>query len=165
MNTDDLYSGGAALDSQLEPYSDITHYNPASATENNAMDTHQLSDNQAQEDEEDSDSIEEQEDEDDLSILMRSWINERNSPELLEYEGSALENLMELVDFQTQKMQTQQVPFMSNILKMDVDRIKYLVRSYLRTRLGKIEDHVKYYLDNQVYRERMSQSELDYAKG
>ncbi|KAJ1876574.1 GINS complex subunit, partial [Kickxella alabastrina] len=142
MNTDDLYSGGAALDSQLEPYSDITHYNSASATENNAMDTQQLSDNQAQEDEEDSDSIEEQEDEDDLSILMRSWINERSSPELLEYEGSALENLMELVDFQMQKIQTQQVPFIGNILKMDVDRIKYLVRSYLRTRLGKIEDHV-----------------------
>ncbi|KAJ1726546.1 hypothetical protein LPJ61_005114, partial [Coemansia biformis] len=34
--------------------------------------------------------------EDDLPMLMRAWVNERNAPELLEYEGTTVENLMEL---------------------------------------------------------------------
>ncbi|KAJ2881049.1 GINS complex subunit [Coemansia aciculifera] len=102
--------------------------------------------------------------EDDLSILLRSWVNERGSPELLEYEGATLENLMELVEFQTQKMATQPAA-LANILKMDVDRVKYLVRSYLRTRLSKIEEHARHYTKDALYRARLSQSELEYAKG
>ncbi|KAJ1726038.1 GINS complex subunit [Coemansia biformis] len=48
---------------------------------------------------------------------------------------------------------------------MDVDRVKYLVRSYLRTRLTKIEQHAMHYTREPLYRGRMSQNELDYAKG
>ncbi|KAJ1742856.1 GINS complex subunit [Coemansia sp. RSA 989] len=102
--------------------------------------------------------------EDDLSILMRGWINERNAPDILEYEGTAIENLMELVDFQSQRISTQPT-LVANILKMDVDRVKYLIRSYLRTRLYKIEQHAKYYVDDNMYKSRLSQNELDYAKG
>ncbi|KAJ2804052.1 GINS complex subunit [Coemansia furcata] len=80
-------------------------------------------DKEADEDEDDDEDV----GEDDLSVLMRSWVNERSSPEILEYEGATIENLMELVDFQTQKMATQQAAI-ANILKMDVDRVKYLVR-------------------------------------
>ncbi|KAJ2475558.1 GINS complex subunit, partial [Coemansia sp. RSA 2320] len=101
---------------------------------------------------------------DDLSVLMRAWVNERSSPEILEYEGAAMENLMELVDFQTQKMATQPSA-LGNILKMDADRVKYLVRSYLRTRLSKIEEHARHYIKDVQYRERLSQNELEYAKG
>ncbi|KAJ1671919.1 GINS complex subunit [Coemansia sp. RSA 25] len=115
--------------------------------------------NDAHEDDDEDDVME-----DDLSILMRSWVNERSSPELLEYEGATIENLMELVDFQTQKMATQPAA-LANILKMDVDRVKYLVRSYLRTRLSKIEEHARHYTKEALYRERLSQNELEYAKG
>ncbi|KAJ2760257.1 GINS complex subunit [Coemansia nantahalensis] len=102
--------------------------------------------------------------EDDLPLLMRAWVNERNAPELLHYEGTAVENLMELVDFQTKQIAAQPA-VVANILKMDVDRVKYLVRSYLRARLAKIELHAVHYTRDPLYRERMSQNELDYAKG
>ncbi|KAJ2717108.1 GINS complex subunit [Coemansia spiralis] len=102
--------------------------------------------------------------EDDLPLLMRAWVNERNAPELLEYEGTAVENLMELVDYQTKRIESQPV-VVANILKMDMDRVKYLVRSYLRARLTKIEHHAMHYTREPRYRERMSQNELDYAKG
>ncbi|PIA18614.1 GINS complex, Sld5 component [Coemansia reversa NRRL 1564] len=95
---------------------------------------------------------------------MCAWVNERNAPELLEYEGTTLENLMELVDFQNQRIQSQPA-VIANILKMDVDRVKYLVRSYLRTRLAKIEKYALHYTREPRYRDRLSQSELDYAKG
>ncbi|KAJ2835028.1 GINS complex subunit [Coemansia furcata] len=117
-------------------------------------------DKEADEDEDDDVDVAE----DDLSVLMRSWVNERSSPEILEYEGATIENLMELVDFQTQKMATQQAAI-ANILKMDVDRVKYLVRSYLRTRLSKIEENARHYIKDTMYSERLSQNELEYAKG
>ncbi|KAJ2168473.1 GINS complex subunit, partial [Coemansia sp. RSA 551] len=53
----------------------------------------------------------------------------------------------------------------ANIIKVDVDRVKYLVRSYLRTRLAKIEQHAMHYTRDDMYKERMSQNELEYAKG
>ncbi|KAJ2049285.1 GINS complex subunit [Coemansia sp. S16] len=182
MDTQDSFSG--ALDSNLGLYDDAATSNfEARLATSDSMDvepevastsvrihatfgmeeedTEPSIDKDAYEDDEDDD-----EDvlEDDLSLLMRSWVNERSSPEILEYEGATIENLMELVDFQTQKMATQQAA-LANILKMDVDRVKYLVRSYLRTRLSKIEEHARHYIKETMYRERLSQNELEYAKG
>ncbi|KAJ1664759.1 GINS complex subunit [Coemansia sp. RSA 1813] len=102
--------------------------------------------------------------EDDLTILTRALTNERAAPDILEYEGTAIENLMELADFQLQRIPSQPA-LVANILKMDVDRVKYLVRSYLRTRLYKIEQYARHYTNDPVYRGRLSQNELDYASG
>ncbi|KAI8321650.1 GINS complex, Sld5 component [Martensiomyces pterosporus] len=174
MDTDDIYSG--ALDSNLDLYSEPADTQPAQdsdmmdtsamATEaHHNRDTNDDDPDSYEEREEDEEEDEEEEImEDDLTILKRAWINERNAPEILEYEGAAIENLMELVDFQTQKMSTQPV-LIANILRMDVDRIKYLVRSYLRSRLSKIEQCARHYVESTMYKDRMSQSELDYAKG
>ncbi|KAJ1934152.1 GINS complex subunit, partial [Linderina pennispora] len=98
----------------------------------------------------------------DLLVLRRAWINERNSPELYTYEGAALENLMELVDFQLQSLDAQPASI-QNVIRMDADRVKYLVRSYLRTRLNKVEQHSGYVL--REMKERLSQAELEYAEG
>ncbi|KAJ2816147.1 GINS complex subunit, partial [Coemansia sp. 'formosensis'] len=181
MDTQDSFSG--ALDSNLGLYDDADTSNfEARLAASDSMDVEpevastsvrihttfgaeeddaELNiDKEADEDEGDDEDVAE----DDLSVLMRSWVNERSSPEILEYEGATIENLMELVDFQTQKMATQQAAI-ANILKMDVDRVKYLVRSYLRTRLSKIEEHARHYIKDPIYRERLSQNELEYAKG
>lgn len=97
---------------------------------------------------------------DDVLILTRAWINERTSPELLPYQGVAIENLMELVDFQTQN--TSDDPITRQIVQRDLDRIKYLVRSYLRTRLYKLEQHPKHYHQDTT---RLGQNELEYLAG
>ncbi|KAJ1842314.1 GINS complex subunit, partial [Coemansia sp. RSA 2703] len=156
MDTDDLYSG-ANLDSQLDHYSEATYpaYPPAQAAEDS--DEQMETSSEASQDHEDSE-------EDDVGILTRAWMNERNAPEILAYEGAALENSMELVDYQRQKMQGA-ATFVGNILQMDVDRVRFLVRSYLRARLVKIEMHAKHYLAEPTYRERLSQAELEYARG
>ncbi|KAJ1834130.1 GINS complex subunit [Coemansia sp. RSA 2706] len=158
METDNLYSQD--LDSQLDglgnPGFDLQHKH---AKDPDAMDTEEHAQNAAESESDDEELIE-----DDLSILMRAWVNERNAPDLLDYQGTAIENLMELVDFQTQKIKSQP-GLLANILKMDVDRVKYLVRSYLRARLAKIEDHAAHYVRDDVYKERLSRSELEYAKG
>ncbi|KAJ2701354.1 hypothetical protein FB645_004664 [Coemansia sp. IMI 203386] len=92
MDTDDLYSA-TNLDSQLEHYTDSPHV-IASTTDNALQNGNDNSDAMDDESASDSDDLVE----DDLSILQRAWINERGAPELLEYEGAALENLMELVE-------------------------------------------------------------------
>ncbi|KAJ1965043.1 GINS complex subunit [Dipsacomyces acuminosporus] len=179
MDLDDSYSGGvdlnsdlyaeagarqSALDSDLMDRDGMAGEDQAhSSYEGGGEGEGNASDNEGETEEEEADEGDEVM-EDDLSILTRAWINERNAPEILEYEGAAIENLFELVDFQTQKIPTQPVAI-ANILKMDVDRIKYLVRSYLRTRLNKIEKFARHYIEAAMYQERMSQSELDYAKG
>ncbi|KAJ2487804.1 GINS complex subunit [Coemansia sp. RSA 2050] len=175
MDTQDSFSG--ALDSNLGLYDADSSNFEARLAASDSMDVEPQAPSTsvrihttfgAEEEEEPAlDQEEEEEDdveEDDLSLLLRAWVNERSSPEILEYEGATLENLMELVDFQTQKMATQQAA-LANILKMDVDRVKYLVRSYLRTRLSKIEEHARHYVKDTMYRERLSQNELEYAKG
>ncbi|KAJ2724728.1 GINS complex subunit [Coemansia sp. Benny D115] len=171
MNTDDLYSA-TPLDSQLEPQND-SQYDPAVYPSDTPGYSAQADRQMMDEDEEsvagseDSADLEDLvADIDDYSILMRSWINERGAPEILEYQGTAIENLMELADFQQQKLSSKQTTgLVANIISMELERVKYLVRSYLRTRLAKIEDHAKYYLQEPMYRERLSQAELDYAKG
>ncbi|KAJ2745185.1 GINS complex subunit [Coemansia sp. BCRC 34301] len=180
MDTQDSFSG--ALDSNLGLYDDAERSNFEARLASDSMDVEPeggptsvkihatlgveedvergIASNVQEDEEEDDDDVAE----DDLLILTRSWVNERSSPELLEYEGATIENLMELVDFQMQKMATQPAA-LANILKMDVDRVKYLVRSYLRTRLSKIEEHARHYTKEPLYRERLSQNELEYAKG
>ncbi|KAJ2462963.1 GINS complex subunit [Coemansia sp. RSA 2337] len=163
MDTQDSFSG--ALDSNLGLYDDAATSNfEARLAASDSMDvepevastsvrihatfgmeeddTEPGIDKDAHEDDEDDD-----EDvlEDDLSLLMRSWVNERSSPEILEYEGATIENLMELVDFQTQKMATQQAA-LANILKMDVDRVKYVEldeRHVRRSFLDQLPPHLR----------------------
>ncbi|KAJ1966617.1 GINS complex subunit [Dimargaris xerosporica] len=50
------------------------------------------------------------------------------------------------------------------LYQSEIERIKYLLRSYLRTRLQKIEKHVMYYTSTDDYISRMSVSERHYAQ-
>ena len=54
--------------------------------------------------------------------------------------------------------------FASTLYQMEIDRIKYLLASYLRTRLFKIEQLAAYVLQNQEARERLSAEEVVYAQ-
>ncbi|KAJ2660236.1 GINS complex subunit [Coemansia sp. RSA 1200] len=170
MDTDSVYetNPGSAANAGSPAAAEAAEY---SALAPGAMDIENdihLTDERGRINADDEEEEEEDDDEDlvedDLTILTRAWINERGAPDILEYEGAAIENLMELADFQMQRIPTQPA-LVANILKMDVDRVKYLVRSYLRTRLSKIEQHARHYTIDPGYRGRMSQGELDYANG
>eukprot|EP00455_Lapot_gusevi_P014877 TRINITY_DN17499_c0_g1_i3.p1 TRINITY_DN17499_c0_g1~~TRINITY_DN17499_c0_g1_i3.p1 ORF type:complete len:173 (+),score=8.14 TRINITY_DN17499_c0_g1_i3:77-595(+) len=54
--------------------------------------------------------------------------------------------------------------FMSQLLQMDLDRIKYLLSSYLRIRLQKIDKHLIHILSTAEMVERLSAPELNFAK-
>jgi GINS complex subunit 4 len=47
---------------------------------------------------------------------------------------------------------------------MEIDRLQYMVSSYLRTRLRKIEKFALHLLSDAVLSQRLSQKELNFAK-
>ena len=99
-----------------------------------------------------SNEIGENGDEDIVKELYRAWRNERGSPELQESPEEMIKELLELIHFQTLKL-TQARPqsssqnnltgtnfaFLDCLYQMDLERIKFVLKSLLRCRLGKIE--------------------------
>ena len=49
------------------------------------------------------------------------------------------------------------------IVQTELERIKYIIRSYLRARLFKIDKHLQYIFDNPIQSSRLSHDERDYA--
>jgi GINS complex subunit 4 len=49
------------------------------------------------------------------------------------------------------------------IIQTEVERWKFLIRSYLRARIAKIDKHALYYLSTPTLQERMSEMEVAYA--
>jgi len=50
------------------------------------------------------------------------------------------------------------------LVQTEVERVKFAVRSYIRTRLYKIEKFARYIVATPEVQEKLSQAELDHAK-
>jgi GINS complex subunit 4 len=108
---------------------------------------------------------------DNLNILVRdatrALIAERESPEILKYNKEVVEKLDSHIwqqDDALEEVETNSVTegFFKSIYKLEIERMKFLLKSYLSTRIFKIE---KYYLDL-IYNERidlLSESEYEFA--
>ncbi|KAI9017812.1 hypothetical protein BC832DRAFT_589058 [Gaertneriomyces semiglobifer] len=106
---------------------------------------------------------------DDIASLTQVWINERCAPEILPFEDALVSNLMEMLDAQAANVEN--VPptakdsaFLVVLYQQEMERIKFIIRSYLRTRLAKIQKHTRHYISISTYRERLSPQELAFAE-
>lgn len=95
----------------------------------------------------------------DIHILTCAWINEKTSPELLPFQNIVLV-LLELCETQTLKIQD--LSHDRSILELEISRIQYLIKSYLRARLQKIEKYALYYENNESF--KLSSQEQIYLK-
>lgn len=81
--------------------------------------------------------------EDVINELYRLWGNERCSPELQSNPEDLIKEVLELIDFQSNKLSDQQSSgshaFVECIYQMDLERIKFVLKSFLRCRMSKIE--------------------------
>lgn len=113
-----------------------------------------------------------------LGRMRRAMMNEVYSPEILDYEKetvTAIQNLTENqgdalddVEYDTTTSNTNgngnMVGFDMHVKRMELERVSYLVRSYLRTRLKKIERGILYIFKNQSSLfERLSAAEREFA--
>ncbi|KAI9480388.1 MAG: hypothetical protein EXX96DRAFT_482391 [Benjaminiella poitrasii] len=114
-----------------------------------------------------------------IAEMTQAWIDERNAPEILPYEHALVEPLIEAIEAQTEKIIEDMEDntgnkFESMIYQTEVERVKYLLKSYLRVRLFKasklkakrniIEKFTLYVLRQPHLRELLSPQEIDYAR-
>ncbi|KAK4465501.1 DNA replication complex GINS protein SLD5 [Cladorrhinum samala] len=106
----------------------------------------------------------------DLQDLTRAWIAERSAPELLPWPADGLfERINGNIKAQIEKVEEMtgdmdpRTNFALIVIQTELERYKYLVRSYLRARIAKIDRHTLHYLSTDNLRSRLSEMELAYA--
>lgn len=95
----------------------------------------------------DTESVEDNDDNDELTTpaeVVRKfeevWVNEKLAPDLLQYEGELVECVIDQIQHMENSLQNiRKEDFRIVFHKMELDRIKFVLSSYLRIRLEKIE--------------------------
>ncbi|KAF9290540.1 GINS complex subunit [Mortierella alpina] len=101
--------------------------------------------------------------------LTQAWINERAAPDLLPYERAAIDGLLLKIEEQTAVIDEldagNDTSIITSILyQTELERVKFVLRSYLRTRLAKIERFCQFILADPASKRNLSQGELMYAE-
>eukprot|EP00898_Chlorokybus_atmophyticus_P000458 jgi/Chlat1/1412/Chrsp12S01986 len=101
--------------------------------------------------------------------IRRAFRNERTAPEVLPYAGEQVGELLRDVTEQEEWLDENRpgdaaTELASLLQMMDVNRTRYLLRSYLRTRLAKIERHVLFTLKSDQLWNRLSEEEQQFAR-
>ncbi|PWA34748.1 DNA replication protein [Artemisia annua] len=102
-------------------------------------------------------------------LLKRSsWRNEKAAPEILKFEGSLVQRSREQIQLMEETveelMQNGEDPLRVSLYQMDIDRTTFLLRSYLRTRLQKIEKFMFHIQKTADLWARLSKQEQKFAR-
>lgn len=103
--------------------------------------------------------------------LMRVLMNERYAPELLPWEGQLVEDVLEKLHQQSQMVEylrsddstSEDEHFRMSYVQLDMERIKFQIRNYVRTRLSKIEKYASHIMAHPELQSRMSVLEQNHA--
>ncbi|KIJ67197.1 hypothetical protein HYDPIDRAFT_84724 [Hydnomerulius pinastri MD-312] len=99
-------------------------------------------------------------------------MNERHAPDILPTEEDLLSRLLDHIRSQSETVQllrsdpssSEEEHFRIMLAQTEVERVKFIVRSYLRTRLFKIEKFARYIMTNPEIQQRLSETEVDHAR-
>ncbi|KAG8462435.1 hypothetical protein KFE25_012255 [Diacronema lutheri] len=104
---------------------------------------------------------------DDVGRLMQAYVNEKCAPHILPYEQQLAGIIVELVGLQEEKMGGElsasdpRRPY----YELELERMRWLLRAYLRTRLLKINTHAFTILLSPELKSRLTAAEVEYAEG
>ncbi|XP_051157724.1 DNA replication complex GINS protein SLD5 [Leptopilina boulardi] len=107
-----------------------------------------------------------------LKVLKNAWLNEKFAPELLPHKENLIRFMMQCLSDMEEKLESlEKDDIRITIHTMELNRIRFLISSYLRTRLKKIENHVIHILKehrnnllNNSEEFYLTESELNFAK-
>ena len=106
----------------------------------------------------------------DHTALRRAWVNEKRAPELLPYEFRTVENIVKihrpqwtLINARQAQWATARDGHIRDLLIMEADRVEYMLKSYLRHRIFKIQKHARHYLVHPRRDSLMSPAEIRFA--
>jgi GINS complex subunit 4 len=110
-----------------------------------------------------------------IASLRRAWLNERNAPTLLAYESALVAEARRLVDERADALADAPVHssgaaamrenLVANLKRMELERVRHILRGYLRARLAKIEKYAIHLLLSPETLALLSAEELDFANG
>lgn len=104
-----------------------------------------------------------------LQIVEQAWLNEKFSPELLPQRTEYVDCLLEQIKGMEENLaKLPKTDPKVDLYKLEIERIKFLITSYLRTRLKKIECFCVRVLEEEASRAGkdayLSPAELKFAK-
>ncbi|KDQ57955.1 hypothetical protein JAAARDRAFT_129327 [Jaapia argillacea MUCL 33604] len=99
-------------------------------------------------------------------------MNERHSPDILGCQEDVLGRLLDHIRRQSETVQllrgdpdsSEEEHFRIMLAQTEIERVKFVVRSYVRTRLFKIEKYARYIVATPEIQDRLSQAELTHAQ-
>jgi len=106
----------------------------------------------------------------DIQNLTTAWIAERSAPEIMPFQAALVDRLTERIRQQIElvEMETGNLDPTSNfrliLVQTELERVKYLVRAYLRIRMHKIDKYSFHILSNASVRSKLAPSEVSYLK-
>jgi GINS complex subunit 4 len=104
-----------------------------------------------------------------LDDLVQAWVAERTAPELLPYEQRLVDRVADLLHKQIEHVEETsgmdaRTGFALVIIQTEMERVKYIVRSYLRARIAKIDKYALYILRTPEQLARLSHLERQYLQ-
>ncbi|KAL1330704.1 DNA replication complex GINS protein SLD5 isoform X1 [Arachis ipaensis] len=103
----------------------------------------------------------------DVELLKRAWRSEKAAPEILRYDfdlvGRVTEQLQLMEETVEEKSTSGADPLSLSLYQMDLDRTLFLLRSYLRIRIQKIEKYMFHIRKSDELWNRLSKGEKDFA--
>ncbi|KAK3011227.1 hypothetical protein RJ639_012379 [Escallonia herrerae] len=104
----------------------------------------------------------------DVELLKRAWRNEKAAPEILKYEVDLIRRVTELTAYVQETvdelMENGVDPLNVSLMEMELERTLFLVKSYLRIRLQKIEKYMFQIQRSADLWNRLSKKEQNFAK-
>lgn len=95
-----------------------------------------------------------------IRLLSEAIKREKAAPDILQYETRLITNLLEQIELQdmavNRKPQDAQDQFTAGMYQLELERVKYMVQLYLRTRLLKIQKFLFYLLDDEEQTQLLS---------
>ncbi|KAH0580515.1 hypothetical protein H2248_002009 [Termitomyces sp. 'cryptogamus'] len=107
-----------------------------------------------------------------LHQLIRHWINERNCLDILPAQEELLVNILDHIRRQSQTVQLLREDASTSedehvrimLAQTEMERVKFIVRSYVRTRHYKIDKYARFITTNAEIQTRLTTGELDHAR-
>lgn len=102
-----------------------------------------------------------------LESIQSTWLNEKFAPEILPHQTEMLDLMLgQIVHMEENIKQLNKNDFRLIAHKMELERIKYIISSYLRCRLEKLEKFTQDILNEENTRsnKRLSKEEHEFAE-
>ncbi|KAL6990094.1 hypothetical protein U1Q18_015842 [Sarracenia purpurea var. burkii] len=104
----------------------------------------------------------------DAELLKRAWRIEKAAPEILQFEAALVQRSREQIQLMEETVEESMTsgidPLTVSLYQMDLDRTLFLLRSYLRIRLQKIEKYMVHIHKTTELWNRLSKQEQKFAK-